>query len=118
MLKLTLPWPQSTNHFKHYGRGKCWLDPKTVTFRQDVFGIVAGRSLFDEGVVKPYIVIAKYYPPNRRSWDLDNRCKQLLDALVSAGACPDDRHIVELHLYKCSIDPKKKGYVDVIIKEA
>jgi len=111
-LNIRLPWPPSTNHFKHYGRGTCWLDKKTIAFREATSTLVGDKHI-DAGT---YEVIASYHAPNRRSYDLDNRIKQLLDALVSSQACPDDKFVRAIHLYKESIDPNKLGYVDVILK--
>jgi len=55
-------------------------------------------------------------PPNKRKYDIDNRCKALFDALSHAGMWTDDEQIDRLHIYKRT-PPIKGGTVILTIKE-
>ena len=46
-----------------------------------------------------YSMTARFFMGNARVIDLDNACKSLLDG-IKGVAFPDDRQVIELHLYK------------------
>jgi crossover junction endodeoxyribonuclease RusA len=55
-------------------------------------------------------------PPNKRKYDIDNRCKALFDAIPHAGLWVDDEQIDVLKIYKRKL-PCPNGAVLMTIKE-
>ena len=55
------------------------------------------------------------YPPTKRSFDIDNRIKPLLDAMEHAEVFENDSQIDELHVYRRDVE--KGGRVMVQITE-
>ncbi len=107
ILKLTLPWPPSNNHY--WGsRGNCrYLTRQGINYRNDVLAAV-----WNLGDAKPFVlrgtlrveIIA--YPPDRRARDLDNLLKAPLDALAHAGVYVDDKQIAYLSIERDEVRGK------------
>lgn len=75
------------------------------------------RCLLNSNGIKPFagnVVVTIYVYRARKTGDLDNFQKLLLDAL-NGIAYNDDRQIVELHAYRC--DDKDDPRVEVIIEQ-
>ena len=112
MIKLTLPWPPSTNHSHHYGGKRKFLSKPTQKFREDVQNIVVDAKAKIDGRLA---VFYAFYPPDRRRRDIANYEKQATDALQAAGVFLDDeqidfiwlvrRHIVKGGMCKAVIVP-------------
>lgn len=118
MTFLTLPWPPSTNTY--------WRHPRTGRF--------AGMHLISEKgrayrlAVKQHCLLSRVKPkegrlqvriwaspPDRRSRDLDNVLKALLDGLTHGGAWADDEQIDDLHIIRCPV--KAGGEIQIEIGE-
>ena len=95
MVELTLPFPPSANRYWRHGRGRTYLSKEAKHYRMIVAGMVNMKPM--EGPLKIRIDL---YPSNRRRWDLDNRIKQLLDALEHAGVYKDDSQIIRIDARK------------------
>lgn len=109
-VNLTLPYPPSVNNM--YGNrrnGGRILTQAGYRFKSDVAAIATiSRSGYFEGEVR---VSANVYRA-RKSGDLDNRLKAVLDALT--GVCwKDDDQVVEIHAYR--YDDKSNPRVEVQI---
>lgn len=131
ILEMTLPWPPSINHYKTIGRtiktnnGKMYQQrinsEKTKKFYYDVYMLY--KQMMPLEVTKfassatIYLDLRIYlYPPNSLRYDLDNRLKVLLDALVRAHVIFDDSNITRLYVEKC--DMIKHGQAIVKIQES
>ena len=125
LLTLQLPWPPSLNHYKKIGRTVRTKSGKLLQFRTnsdqtkqyyfDVWALCK-KELGNKKPLECELEIWIYvYPPNNRSFDLDNRCKVLLDSLIHAKVIKDDSQIMKLHMEKMS--KIENGQVIVEIKE-
>jgi crossover junction endodeoxyribonuclease RusA len=101
MLIIDLPFPNSNNtHYRH-ARGRTYVSPKGVAFREAValvaklHGEKAPDGRLEVGVM--------LYPPDKRKRDIDNSAKGLLDALTYAGIIEDDSLIDRLVIERGAI---------------
>lgn len=88
MIILDLPFPNSANTHWRVARGRHYLSPKGVAFREAVkLSAYLHKQIAPEGRL---MVGVELFPPNKRIIDIDNRIKPLLDALTCAGIIIDD----------------------------
>ena len=114
MIKLTLPWPSSTNHSHHYGVGRKFLSKKTKEFREKVQEIVINaNSSKIEGRLAVFYAL---YPPDKRRRDIGNYEKQTTDALMEAGLFDDDEQIDFIWLVRREV--VKGGMVKAVIVQS
>ena len=90
MLRLTLPFPPTVNHFFGYAGKRKYLKKEVHEFRR----IVTERAIEAQAKISGRIAIfVALYAPTKRKYDLDNRIKALLDALEHAGVFLNDEQI-------------------------
>jgi crossover junction endodeoxyribonuclease RusA len=105
MIKLTLPYPPTINHYKLVGQlqttktGKLYQprynSPETNTYFCHVLSICMRNKI--ESLGKSSVTLEIYlYPPSNHRSDISNRIKILEDALVKAGCFDDDSQIDNL----------------------
>ena len=94
-MNLTLPYPPSSNRYWRHYRGVTVISDEARAYRTGVYMIscAAGAVPLDGPVC---LTVTVYRP--RKSGDLDNRLKVLLDALQGT-AYQDDKQVRELHAY-------------------
>jgi crossover junction endodeoxyribonuclease RusA len=111
-IRLTLPYPPSTNHLYATFRGRRIPSRECKEFK----AAVADACLFARvrPLSGPVRVTINLYRP-RRSGDLDNATKALLDSLTTF-AYTDDRQVVEIHSFRH--DDPKAPRVDVLVEAA
>lgn len=110
---LHLPWPPTANTYWRHSRGRHYISPKGVSYRDEVdvkARIFAG--LFPK--TSKLSVHIDAFPPDNRRRDLDNLCKCLLDSIQKAGVYEDDFQIDMLSLKR---QPLKEGKVIVYINK-
>lgn len=103
----TLPYPPSANRFWRHFRGRVVLSAEGRAYKQAVALLLRKAKPAGHEVS----VHLHFYRP-RKSGDLDNRIKLLLDSL-NGLAWEDDDQVVELHAWRH--DDKKKPRVEVTI---
>lgn len=108
-----LPWAPSTNAIWR-NRGKhVYISKRYKEF------LTASKIAYCAQKVPPIDgaeevqVSIQLYPPSRRSYDVDNRAKAILDALTNVGFWPDDKIVKKLIIEKKK--PVSKGVVVVQI---
>ena len=108
-MKLTLPEPPSANRYWRHAKGRTYLSPEALQYRQDVAAICLPKRL--EKIAGPLVMSVVWYR-GIVSGDLDNRLKQLGDAL-RGYAYTDDAQVVEIHAYR--VDRPRKPGVEVTL---
>ena len=95
MLNLILPFPPSVNSYWGFKGSHRYLTPKAKDFKQSVFWLFrqSQHKGFGGHRIDVNIVLQA---PDRRTRDLDNYLKSLLDALTQAGVYNDDSQIDRL----------------------
>ena len=118
MITLQLPWPPSINHYYKPKKGKPGrkvIGPEGERFRKIVIMLVAQDHW--PTVEGRLSLRLDCHPPDRRERDLDNILKALQDALQEARVYKKDSQIDRLHVERCKVDEKKRGYVLVALEE-
>ena len=101
MIILDLPFPNSANTHWRHARGRTYLSPKGVAFREAVkLSAYLHKQIAPAGRL---MVGVELYPPNKRIIDIDNRIKPLLDALTCAGIIIDDSLIDKITIERKDI---------------
>lgn len=118
-MKITLPFPPSANRYwrtrvafkgaRPYVQTYVSAEAKEYKHEVRLLAMAARQPLLHGRL----IVFMDFYRP-RKSGDLDNRVKVVLDALQSIVYC-DDKQIVELHLRR--FDDKNDPRVELRIEE-
>lgn len=112
-MEFRLPNPISANRlWRHVGH-RTLLSRECRAYRAAVASILAASRV--RPLDGPLAIEIDIHPPTRRSYDLDNRLKSLLDALQHGGAFHDDSQIVRLSARKCA--PVPGGMAIVRIEE-
>lgn len=117
MTRLVLPWPPTTNTYYRSipcgRRTRVIISKKGREYRAGVASILAhARGLYGDARLK---VVAYAHGPTKRSYDVDNRLKALLDAMQHAGVYDDDGQVDDLRIIRC--DVVRGGRVVVEIRE-
>lgn len=128
-LILELPWPPSVNHYKKVGRlvktktGKLYQQRvdtnETKTFYYQVYMMTRRKiplewAKFAASATIKYEARICLYPPDYSRWDIDNRLKVLIDALVRAHLINDDSQIYRLYVEKCDYDGDGRAIVHLL----
>lgn len=117
-LRIVLPWPPTVNHSTApNGRGGKVLTREHKAFRAEVAlrAVAAGSPAFSE--VARLAVDITLMPPDGRRFDVDNRCKAILDALQRALVIPDDSQVDDLRITRGGVMIPGEGSAVVEIRE-
>ncbi len=99
-MKLVLPVPPSANRYWRVrawrGRAKTYKSPEARAYQQRV--MVLAHPWPKPPPTGPVVVTLRWFQ-GRRSGDLDDRIKVVLDALQGI-AYQNDRQIIELHAFR------------------
>jgi Holliday junction resolvase RusA-like endonuclease len=119
-MKLSLPWPSTGNHrlmpVKRGGKIRLISSREAKDDKRAIYFAIA--AIHPRPIMPPgrYNVTMYLSPPwnTKRKWDIANREKTLIDALVSTQVIEDDSLIDELHLIRDSY--VEGGRVNVLIE--
>lgn len=112
-ITLELPFPPSVNTYWRRVNGKTLISEKGRAYTAQVAWMTRRSPRFPANMRA--VVEIQAFMPDKRTRDLDNLLKSLLDALVKAGVLVDDSVIDDLRIVrKCVV---KGGKVLVSIKE-
>lgn len=119
MIVLDLPWPPSVNtYWRHITRGKLagrhLISEKGRAYRTAVQAAVLDAFRRVPEPMPGRLAVEIYaHPPDRRTRDLDNLPKALLDGLSHAGLWADDGQIDRLLIVRESV--VKQGAVRLVL---
>lgn len=101
-LEIHLPYPPSVNRYWRTFRGRMILSAEGRIYRQRVEAIVRGQVEPMRGRLSVHV---KAWMPDKRTRDLDNLNKAVLDALAHAGVYADDGQIDQLAVTRMGFKP-------------
>ena len=108
LLECELPWPPSVNHYWHQvGAGKArrvYLSTRAKQFCADVQAAVLQLRAHQRSTARLGGSF-EFLPPDRRTRDIDNLLKGLLDSMCKAGVYLDDSQFDELRLSRGQCAP-------------
>lgn len=110
-ISLVLPEPPSANRYWRHVNGRTVLSAAAKNYRFDVQIAVAQQLIVWRNLTGSLSVTVRWFR-SRKAGDLDNRLKQLLDALRER-VYADDSQVVELHAYRA--DDKENPRCEVLI---
>lgn len=111
-LVLELPFPPTVNTYWRRVGNSTKISEKGRKYARDIAWLTRGQKIQDG---KRVSVLVEAFMPDKRSRDLDNLFKALLDSLVKAGVLVDDSIIDELRIVRREV--VKNGLVKVHIGE-
>lgn len=105
MVEFFLPFPPSVNSLWRTARGRMYRSTRYTTWLQRAGDAVSGvwRS---NPISGPVSVEIRVYGDSQRRWDLDNRCKAVLDLLQDQGVIEDDEQVHHLVMHR---GPQRPG---------
>lgn len=110
-MKLTIPYPPSTNRYYRNVGGRTLISRAGRAYRDAVVGILRAARI--KPLPGPLAVHVELYPPDRRKRDVDNTFKAIGDSLQHGGAFNDDSQIVWLLVEKAGVVPGGKVIVRI-----
>ncbi len=116
--KLVFPWPPSINSLYCQGRthGQKFMTKTGKAYKQKIIELHANDDM--NPVTVPIKVRIELFPPDRRTRDIDNYIKPILDGLKFLEIIEDDSLINTLLVLKHAKNLKyNKGLALVYIKE-
>lgn len=99
MLELFLPWPPSTNALWRTGHGRMYRSARYVEWSQRAENAVSA-TFGGNPISGPVSVEIRLYGPSRRSYDIDNRGKAVLDLMQHAGVIENDDQVEHLVIHR------------------
>jgi crossover junction endodeoxyribonuclease RusA len=118
VITLTLPWPPSVNHYwrsipvhrRHRLAYRVVLSREGRAYREAVCRRLASIGPPLDCRLRVWAVL---HPPSRRSLDIDNRLKALLDSMQHAGVYRDDGQIDHIEITRGQPVPGGKAVVSL-----
>lgn len=111
MATFFFPYPPSINTYWGFQGHRRYLTPKAVAFKAAVAHGV--NQLPDRFYSSRLELVVHLFPPDKRTRDIDNVLKPLLDAMVQAGLFEDDSQVDKLSIER--MRQTKGGAVAVTI---
>lgn len=115
-IAFTLPFPPSVNHYWRRNGKTIFISKAGKAFRANVFAAVLQQL----GKLKPLTgrlaIRLVLYRGDKRSYDVDNYAKSVLDSLASAGVFVNDSQVDEITILRGELD-RPRGSMLVTIRE-
>lgn len=116
MIRITLPFPPSVNHYWRRVGPKTLVSKAGRQYRDAVQAACIDAGVYRRRFDQRARVALVAFPPDRRRRDLDNLLKATLDALVAAEVLTDDSLIDDLWIRRGPCDPRAGGLVRVEVE--
>jgi len=114
-IELILPFPPTINSYYGQNKHTRYLSRKGRIYAEGVSMAVHEQGLHNHGLSESLCVEVTLFPPDRRTRDLDNYMKALLDSLTRAGLWDDDQLVDQLLIYRGRL--VKGGLCKVAVSE-
>ena len=114
MLFLELPAPPTANTYYRNFRGRMVISKRGRSYRDQVRLLFLERFPLQNPMTGRLKITLDYWPPDKRTRDIDNIQKPVLDSLNHAGVFEDDRQAVWLLSRKW--EKKKNGRLIVRVE--
>ena len=99
-----LPWPPTVNGIWRRSGARIHKSPKYEEWRQAA-SVALRRASPPKMIPGSVSIELRLYGPSRRSYDIDNRAKAVLDLLQSEEVIEDDRQVDRLVLLRGVVYP-------------
>lgn len=96
MIKISAPLPPTINHYYKLAKGRKYITQDGQSYREVIGWLMRAEGChpeFPRFINERLKVHIELFQSDRRHWDIDNRCKSLLDALQHGGAYKNDSQI-------------------------
>jgi crossover junction endodeoxyribonuclease RusA len=110
VIGFSLPWPPTSNNLYPTGSdGKRHPSRQAMSFRDSASAIVRVEMMRQRfaALAGPVFVSILLIPPDGRKYDIDNRCKALIDSLEAGGLFANDAQVQ--HLEVRNLGPMRPG---------
>lgn len=105
MIRITIPYPPSSNRLHRRVGPRVLLSREGRQYRKDVAAILAAQHV--KPLDGPVAMRIELYPPDRRRRDIDNALKATLDSCEHGRAIHNDCQVEHLEVRKH--EPKRGG---------
>ena len=120
-ISFELPWPPSVNHYWRNvivgSHARSLISAAGRAYKRNVGQAVLEQTVAQKVKHKTFVgrvsVALTLYPPVRRSRDIDNSTKAVLDALTDAKVWRDDSQVDELHIRRAEVVRGGKAVVQI-----
>jgi crossover junction endodeoxyribonuclease RusA len=106
----------SINNYYVKTRNGVFLSKTGRASRQSGIELIQGQFPGIESIQYDIHLSIVLFPPNARSFDLDNRLKPILDTIQESGLIENDKQVQQLVVYRGQV--VKSGAVYCVIREA
>lgn len=116
---LALPWPPTSNNLYPTGTdGKRHPSRQATAFRDTASTIVRVEMMRQRftALAGPVFVSILLIPPDGRPFDIDNRCKALIDALEAGGLFANDAQVQHLEVRNLGPIRPGEGVANVTVR--
>lgn len=115
-IELTLPWPPTVNTYYRNVKGRTIISAKGRDYRTDTIAACLEQSI-NSHITGRISLKMTCCPPDKRTRDLDNLTKALIDSLQHAGLFEDDSQIDHIEISRVVKPEYLLGTVDVELSE-
>jgi len=116
MLNFYLNWMPSINNYYVKTRNGVFLSKSGKQTRQRGIELIQSQLGDIETILYDIHLSIVLFPPNARSFDLDNRLKPILDTIQESGVIANDSQVQQIAVYRgCVV---KNGAIYIVLREA
>ncbi len=116
-IHIELAFPPTVNSYYTKTQRGIYISKRGRVFRELAAEACLQQGVYNLSLTHPLTVDVILYPPDRRTRDLDNYMKALLDALTIAKVWEDDSLIDNLNIHRGVVVSKQEARASVRIAD-